>query len=63
MLDLPDALAFDSSGNLYVANYPDPSTVSKFVPGATTASGTLSTVIERSRGYGHRLQRKPVRRE
>ena len=40
-LNGPVALAFDSSGNLYVANrYSD--TVSKFAPGATTPSATLT---------------------
>ena len=43
----PDALAFDSSGNLYVASYygdgPDNnSTVSKFAPGSTTPSAILT---------------------
>ena len=37
----PDALAFDGSGNLYVANYGN-GTVSKFAPGATTPSATLT---------------------
>ena len=37
----PVALAFDSSGNLYVANQ-DGNTVSKFAPGSTTASATLT---------------------
>ena len=38
----PHALAFDSSGNLYVANSND-DTVSKFGPGSTTVSATYST--------------------
>ena len=37
----PDALAFDSSGNLYVANEGN-NTVEKFAPGSTTASATYS---------------------
>ncbi|OYW70799.1 MAG: hypothetical protein B7Z37_29600 [Verrucomicrobia bacterium 12-59-8] len=37
----PSALAFDSAGNLYVANFPA-DTVSKFAPGATTPSVTLT---------------------
>ena len=38
----PDArIAFDSSGNLYVAN-PGANTVSKFAPGSTTASATIT---------------------
>ncbi len=40
---LPDALAFDSSGNLYVAN--DGNTVSEFAPGSTTASATYSAGV------------------
>jgi sugar lactone lactonase YvrE len=37
----PDALAFDSAGNLYVANT-GTSTISKFTPGSTTPSATLT---------------------
>ena len=37
----PEALAFDSSGNLYVANNGN-NTVIKFAPGSTTASATYS---------------------
>ena len=44
-LNLPYALAFDSSGNLYVANYGS-NTVSKFAPGSTTASTTLTGLNE-----------------
>ena len=40
-LVFPNALVFDSSGNLYVTNQSG-TTVSKFAPGATTASATLS---------------------
>jgi hypothetical protein len=40
-LNLPVALAFDSAGNLYVGKLIG-TTVSKFVPGATTASATLT---------------------
>ena len=40
-LSNPKALAFDSAGNLYVANLVG-NTVSKFAPGATTASATLT---------------------
>ena len=35
----PDALAFDSGDNLYVANLGN-STVEEFAPGSTTASAT-----------------------
>ena len=35
------ALAFDGSGNLYAANY-GTNTVSKFAPGSTTPSATLT---------------------
>ena len=41
----PDALAFDSSGNLYVANQ-NSNTVSKFAPGSTTASATYSAGLD-----------------
>ncbi|HEX3659782.1 MAG TPA: hypothetical protein VHV55_28615 [Pirellulales bacterium] len=41
-LGYPAALAFDSSGNLYVANYSSSGTVSEFAPGATTPSATLT---------------------
>jgi DNA-binding beta-propeller fold protein YncE len=37
-------LAFDSNGNLYVSNATAAGTVSKFAPGATTASATLTGV-------------------
>ena len=40
-LNGPDALAFDSSGNLYVANG-DGTTVSEFAPGSTTPTATLT---------------------
>ncbi len=43
-MDDPDALAFDSSGNLYVAN-DDNSTVEKFAPGSTTSSATYSAGV------------------
>ena len=39
----PDALAFDGSGNLYVGNFIH-STVSRFTPGGTTPSATLTGV-------------------
>ena len=35
------ALAFDASGNLYVANYGN-GTVSEFAPGSTTPTATLT---------------------
>ena len=38
-LNLPAALAFDASGNLYVTNYSG-NTVSKFAPGSTSPSAT-----------------------
>ena len=38
---IPEALAFDTSGNLYVANYGN-NTVSKFAPGSTTPTATLT---------------------
>ena len=41
-LNDPDALAFDSSGNLYVANYGGNGTVSEFAPGSTTPTATLT---------------------
>jgi sugar lactone lactonase YvrE len=41
-LNNPDALAFDSSGDLYVANFVASGTVSEFAPGATTPSATLT---------------------
>ena len=42
VLDFPcSALAFDGSGNLYVANYGN-GTVSEFAPGCTTPSATLT---------------------
>ena len=45
-LNAPRALAFDSSGNLYVANFSATNgTLSKFAPGATTPSATLSWAI------------------
>ena len=40
-LNDPSALAFDSSGNLYVANSNN-GTVSKFAPGSTTPTATLT---------------------
>ncbi|MFY9630133.1 MAG: NHL repeat-containing protein [Candidatus Cybelea sp.] len=40
----PDALAFDGSGNLYVANYGN-ATVTVYAPGSTTVSETISTGI------------------
>ncbi len=40
-LNYPIALAFDSSGNLYVANEAG-TTVSKFAPGSTTPTATLT---------------------
>ena len=40
-LNDPDALAFDSSGNLYVANDGN-DTVSEFAPGSTTPTATLT---------------------
>ncbi|HEY5315212.1 MAG TPA: BACON domain-containing carbohydrate-binding protein, partial [Pirellulales bacterium] len=40
----PFALVFDASGNMYVANY-YLGTISKFAPGATTASATLTGLI------------------
>ncbi|HEY5314842.1 MAG TPA: MBG domain-containing protein, partial [Pirellulales bacterium] len=43
-VDFPDALAFDSSGNLYVANEGN-STVEKFAVGSTTASATYSAGV------------------
>ena len=57
----PDALAFDSSGNLYVANDGD-NTVSKFAPGSTTAIATYSAGgSDLPMRPGVRLQRQPVR--
>ena len=44
-LDYPDALAFDSSGNLYVANGAT-NTVSEFAPGSTTPTATLTGLNE-----------------
>ena len=43
-LNNPFALAFDSSGNLYVVNYDNNgnSIVSKFAPGSTTPTATLT---------------------
>ena len=41
-LNYPEALAFDSSGNLYVANNADNDTVSVFAPHATTPTSTLT---------------------
>ena len=40
-LNAPAALAFDSSGNLFVANS-GTTTIKKFAPGATAAFGTLN---------------------
>ena len=40
-LDLPDALAFDASGNLYVANEKG-ETVKEFAAGSTTANATYT---------------------
>jgi autotransporter-associated beta strand protein len=40
-VNVPIAMAFDASGNLYVSNFGG-TTVSKFAPGATTASATLT---------------------
>ena len=40
-LNDPDALAFDASGNLYVANTGG-NTVSEFAPGSTTPTATLT---------------------
>ena len=45
-LDNPRALAFDSNGNLYVANYVASGTVSKFAPGSTTPTATLTGLNE-----------------
>jgi autotransporter-associated beta strand protein len=42
-LNNPQCLAFDGSGNLYVANMSN-NTVSKFAPGSTTPSATLTGV-------------------
>ena len=44
-LNDPFALAFDSSGNLYVANYGG-TTVSEFAPGSITATVTLTGLSE-----------------
>ncbi len=44
-MDNPDALAFDSSGNLYVANVGN-DTVEMFAPGSTTASATYSAGLD-----------------
>jgi hypothetical protein len=44
-LNRPTALAFDASGNLFVANY-DGGTVSRFAPGATTPNATLTGVAQ-----------------
>ena len=38
---IPIALAFDASGNLFVANSGD-NTVSEFAPGSTTPTATLT---------------------
>ena len=43
-LNKPDALAFDGSGNLYVANYGN-ATVTVYPPGSTTVSETISQGI------------------
>ncbi|HEY5311060.1 MAG TPA: hypothetical protein VIK18_01030, partial [Pirellulales bacterium] len=43
-ISYPIALAFDSSGNLYVANYGN-NTVEEFAPGSTTASATYSAGV------------------
>ena len=43
-LSTPAALAFDSSGNLYVVNIGN-NTVSKFAPGATTPTATLTGLM------------------
>jgi len=43
-LSTPDALAFDGSGNLYVANYGN-ATVTVYPPGGTSASETISQGI------------------
>ena len=40
-IDAPDALAFDSKGNLFVANYGG-DTVSEFAPGRATPTATLT---------------------
>ena len=58
-LDYPEALAFDSSGNLYVANAVS-DTVSEFAPGSTTPTATL-TGLDDPCGPGVRLQRQPLR--
>ena len=54
----PRALAFDGSGNLYVANYAQ-RTVSKFAPGSTTPTATLTGL--NIPGPGLRRQRQPLR--
>ena len=41
-LNNPNALAFDASGNLYVANDGNGTTVSEFAPGSTTPTATLT---------------------
>ena len=56
---IPAALAFDGSGNLYVANYQG-NTVSKFAPGSTTPSATL-TGLNGPDGPGLRRRRQPLR--
>ena len=59
-LSLPYYMAFDASGNLYVANHGQ-NTISKVTPG-----GTVSTFVsgaERARWPGLRRQRQPLRRE
>ena len=58
---VPAALAFDSSGNLYVANFwNDHGTVSEFAPGATTPTATLTGLNDPDRP-GLRRQRQPLR--
>ena len=52
------ALAFDSSGNLYVANGAG-TTVSEFAPGSTTPTATLTGLNDPCPGV--RLQRQPLR--
>ena len=44
----PQALAFDSSGNLYVANDDGNNTVSEFAPGSTTPTATLTGLSDPS---------------
>src|SRR5262249_12961937 len=45
-LNVPSALAFDAQGNLFVANR-DANTVSKYAPGSTAPTATLTVPVGR----------------